>query len=94
MNKLIDHLVSSGVVRTPKVNLVMRKVDRGEFCDVSGAYHDSPQPIGYNATISAPHMHAFCLEWLADRLLPGNKVLDVGSGSGYLCAAFYEMMDQ
>jgi hypothetical protein len=42
MNKLIDHLVSSGIVRTPKVNLVMRKVDRGEFCDVSGAYHDSP----------------------------------------------------
>jgi protein-L-isoaspartate(D-aspartate) O-methyltransferase len=38
-------------------------------------------------------MHAFCLEWLADSLLPGNKVLDVGSGSGYLCAAFYEMMD-
>jgi protein-L-isoaspartate O-methyltransferase len=42
MNKLIDHLVSTGVVRTPKVNQVMRKVDRGDFCDVSGAYHDSP----------------------------------------------------
>jgi hypothetical protein len=42
MNKLVDHLVSTGVVRTPKVNMVMRKVDRGEFCDVSGAYHDSP----------------------------------------------------
>jgi protein-L-isoaspartate O-methyltransferase len=42
MNKLIDHLVSTGVVRTPKVNMVMRKVDRGEFCDISGAYHDSP----------------------------------------------------
>ena len=93
MNKLIDHLVSTGVVRTPKVNQVMRKVDRGEFCDVKGAYHDSPQPLGYNATISAPHMHGFCLEWLADSLAPGNKVLDVGSGSGYLCAAFYEMMD-
>lgn len=94
LNKLVDHLVSQGIVRTPKVNQVMRKVDRGDFCDSYGAYDDSPQPIGYNATISAPHMHAFCLEWLADILKPDNKVLDVGSGSGYLCAAFYEMMDQ
>lgn len=38
------------------------------------AYRDAPQPIGYNATISAPHMHAACLEILKDNLLPGNKV--------------------
>ncbi len=55
------------------------------------AYEDHPERIGYNATISAPHMHAYCLEWLEDRLKPGSKVLDVGSGSGYLCAVFYEM---
>jgi len=41
--------------------------------------------------ISAPHMHAYCLGYLGDVLKPGAKVLDVGSGSGYLCAAFYEM---
>ena len=28
------------------------------------AYEDSPQSIDYGATISAPHMHAYCLEWL------------------------------
>ncbi len=42
MNKLIDHLVSTGVVRSPKVNQAMRKVDRGDFCNSSAAYHDSP----------------------------------------------------
>jgi protein-L-isoaspartate(D-aspartate) O-methyltransferase len=36
-------------------------------------------------------MHAYCLEWLNDKLTNGAKVLDVGCGSGYLCAAFYEM---
>ena len=36
-------------------------------------------------------MHAYCLEWLSDILKPGCKVLDVGSGSGYLSACFYEM---
>lgn len=39
----------------------MTKVDRAEFCDSPHPYNDSPQGIRYNATISAPHMHAFCL---------------------------------
>lgn len=40
----------------------MRKVDRKEFC-VPGTdcYGDYPQPINFNATISAPHMHGFAL---------------------------------
>ena len=44
----------------------------------------SPQSINFNATISAPHMHAYALEYLKDLLKPGGKVLDVGAGSGYL----------
>lgn len=39
---------------------------------------------GYNVTISAPHMHAMCLDLLHDFLRPGCRALDVGSGSGYL----------
>ncbi len=38
------------------------------------AYQDCPQPLGYGATISAPHMHAACLELLAGQLRPGNRV--------------------
>lgn len=41
------------------------------------------RPIGFNATISAPHMHAHALEDLEEYLRPGMKVLDVGCGSGY-----------
>jgi protein-L-isoaspartate O-methyltransferase len=33
----------------------------------SGAYSDTPQPIGHGQTISAPHMHAHVLEMLADQ---------------------------
>ena len=45
-------------------------------------------PIGYKVTISAPHMHAMCLSILEPYVCrPGSRVLDVGSGSGYLCGA-------
>jgi protein-L-isoaspartate(D-aspartate) O-methyltransferase len=64
----------------------MELVDRQYFTSHS-PYQDSPQPIGYGATISAPHMHAYALEFLYDKLKTANNVLDVGSGTGYLTAA-------
>ena len=67
-------------------------VDRKDFSKHS-PYADRPQPIDYNVTISAPHMHAYCLELLKDHLKPGNKALDVGFGSGYLTVAMSKMMD-
>ena len=74
----------------------MRWIDRVNFCPLNPkqAYKDCPQSIGYNVTISDPTMHALCIEWLKNVLKPGGRVLDVGSGSGYLCAAFYEIMDR
>lgn len=38
-------------------------------------------PIGYNAAISAPHMHATCLKLQKENLQPGMRALDVGSGT-------------
>ncbi|KKK14275.1 hypothetical protein ARAM_000670 [Aspergillus rambellii] len=59
------------------------KVDRAHYAP-SRPYSDSPQPIGHGATISAPHMHGHACEYLIDYLRPGSRVLDIGSGSGYL----------
>ena len=36
-------------------------------------------------------MHAYCMEWLENKLKPGARVLDIGCGSGYLLATFYEL---
>lgn len=58
-------------------------MDRRHYCP-RGPYDDAPQSIGFSATISAPHMHAIAAETLLPFLRPGARVLDVGSGSGYL----------
>jgi len=50
-------------------------------------YQDIPLPIGFDETISAPHMHATCLELLEEHVTENSRILDVGSGSGYLTAS-------
>lgn len=70
---------------SPSVSLTLSKVDRAHYClHPSTAYEDSPQSIGHGATISAPHMHASACESLLPFLHPTARVLDIGSGSGYL----------
>merc|ERR1712218_566041 len=90
--ELVSKLRANEVVKSDKVERVMKSVDRGDFCKPQSAYFDSPQGIGYGVTISAPHMHAYALELLTDQLKEGNKALDVGSGSGYLTVCFAQMV--
>lgn len=87
---LVSKLRGYGIIETDAVAAAMAAVDRRLFVpdELQGeAYRDNPVPIGHSATISAPHMHAHCLE-LALPVLPpsGARILDVGSGSGYLSA--------
>lgn len=92
-NDLVENLVNSGVISNPAVGEAMRACDRKIF--VPDAYKeealfDAPIHVedeGFN--ISAPHMHALCLQELDIR--EGMSVLDVGSGSG-LSTAYCAMM--
>lgn len=82
---MVVHLQKSGVISSKKVAQVMETIDRALFVpEGSPPYLDSPMPIGHNATISAPHMHAMCLELLENHLKPGMRALDVGSGIIYI----------
>jgi len=90
---LVNQLKRYGIIKSVQVEDAMRKTDRGHYSkDPQQAYNDSPHSIGWNATISAPHMHAECLERVKDFLKPDAKVLDVGCGSGYLSACFARML--
>ncbi|KAL9099348.1 MAG: hypothetical protein Q9163_005139 [Psora crenata] len=70
-----------------------KQVDRTHYSPIS-PYEDSPQPIGYGATISAPHMHAAACESLLPYLQPSARVLDIGSGSGYLTAVLANLVGE
>ncbi|CAJ2644504.1 unnamed protein product [Trifolium pratense] len=90
---MVERLQHFGVITSSKVAEVMESVDRALFVPSGSApYDDSPMAIGYNATISAPHMHATCLQLLEENLQPGMHALDVGSGTGYLTACFAMMV--
>jgi protein-L-isoaspartate(D-aspartate) O-methyltransferase len=90
---LIASLVSSGLDMSARIIGVLESIDRAEFmpaeCD---PYADNPQRIGFNTTISAPHMHGLTLIMLESKLQPGIKVLDVGCGSGYLTLCLAKMI--
>ncbi|KAG7275450.1 hypothetical protein CRUP_033183 [Coryphaenoides rupestris] len=77
--ELISRLRDHGVIRSDRVFSAMLATDRGLYSK-NYAYADSPQSIGYSATISAPHMHAHALEVLNDKLVEGASALDVGPG--------------
>eukprot|EP00033_Pygsuia_biforma_P002558 GCRY01002830.1.p1 GENE.GCRY01002830.1~~GCRY01002830.1.p1 ORF type:complete len:281 (+),score=17.43 GCRY01002830.1:130-972(+) len=89
--ELLDHLHENHIIKHDDVHSALLNVDR-KFFTKQLPYEDSPQPIGYSATISAPHMHAWCMELLRPQLSEGTRALDVGSGSGYLSAVMSEFM--
>jgi protein-L-isoaspartate(D-aspartate) O-methyltransferase len=80
-------LKDSGAVKTKAVEEALRAVDRARFVPEelkAVAYADTALPIGEGQTISQPTVVAYCLEWLEAR--EGDRVLDVGSGSGWTTA--------
>lgn len=82
-SELINNLYKNGLISSARVKDAMLGVDRGHYSPTA-PYSDSPQSIGHSATISAPHMHASAAESLLQYLHPKARVLDIGSGSGYL----------
>ncbi|EMD35392.1 hypothetical protein CERSUDRAFT_116167 [Gelatoporia subvermispora B] len=91
--ELIKNMMQAGLIHSDRVLAAMTKVDRAHYVrSQAEAYEDSPQYIGHGATISAPHMHAHAAENLLPFLRPGAHVLDVGSGSGYLCAVLHHLV--
>lgn len=82
--KLVDNLEKREYIKSSKVRKAFLEVPREEFVPSKvkkEAYADRPLPIGQGQTISAPSMIAIMLEVID--LESGQKVLEIGTGSGY-----------
>jgi protein-L-isoaspartate(D-aspartate) O-methyltransferase len=92
---LVKTLISKGFLYSSKVIRSFRIVPREKFLPIhlkEKAYIDTPLPIGFEQTISAPHMVAIMAE--ASDLQEGNKILEIGTGSGYHAAITAEIVCQ
>ena len=92
--RLLDQLRSSGLVTDVRVLDAVAAVPRAEFVpeDHRGAaYDDVPLPIGHDQTISQPLVVALMTQ--AADLHPGDRVLEVGTGSGYQAAVLRQLVD-
>ena len=82
-------------ITDPRVLAAMGKVPRHRFVPAamsSLAYGDHPLPIGDDQTISQPYIVALMTEWA--EIKPGDKVLEVGTGSAYQAAVLGELTDR
>ncbi|HEC17488.1 MAG TPA: protein-L-isoaspartate(D-aspartate) O-methyltransferase [Sedimenticola sp.] len=79
----------------PRVMAALGRVPRHEFVPPSlrtAAYENRPLPIGHGQTISQPYIVALMTDLLG--LKPGDRVLEIGTGSGYQAAILAELVDQ
>ncbi|MDI6766204.1 MAG: protein-L-isoaspartate(D-aspartate) O-methyltransferase [Bacteroidota bacterium] len=92
--QMVKYQIEARDVKSKTVLDAMRKVPRHEFVPEkyrTEAYKDHPLPIGYGQTISQPYIVALMTE-LAE-VTKGEKVLEIGTGSGYQAAVLAEITD-
>lgn len=85
--RLVEHLIAVGVLKTPRIIKAFKRVQRRLFVRkdlLMHAYDDVPLPTYHGQTISQPYTVAIMTEALDPK--PGEKILEIGSGSGYQAA--------
>ena len=93
--KLVASTIEARGVTDKQVLDAMRTVPRHLFVPEDAkkyAYTDQPLPIGYGQTISQPYIVAYMTEMLD--IEPGDRVLEIGTGSGYQAAVLAEITDE
>ena len=93
--RMVATQIAARGIRGPAVLAAMRSIPRHEFVNpefLDQAYADRPLPIGFGVTISQPYIVAYMTEAL--ELSPDDRVLEVGTGSGYQTAVLAEIASE
>lgn len=91
--RMVQQQLTTRGINDQRVLAAMGKVPREEFVTLesrAASYEDGPLPIGYGQTISQPYIVAFMTEQLRPK--PRDRVLEVGTGSGYQAAILAELV--
>jgi protein-L-isoaspartate(D-aspartate) O-methyltransferase len=89
---MVEQQIEARGISDPATLAALRTVPRHEFLPMrlrSEAYADYPLPIGHGQTISQPFIVAFMTEAIRPR--PGERILEIGAGSGYQAAILAQM---
>jgi protein-L-isoaspartate(D-aspartate) O-methyltransferase len=95
MKELVEHLREQGVLQSPQIVRAFSAINREDFVvrDMKGwAQVDEALPLPSGQTISQPYVVAFMLEKLGPKA--GQKILDIGSGSGWTTALLASIVGQ
>src|SRR5437762_9738467 len=93
--RMVERQLKTRDIKDERVLAAMGKVPREAFVPPESravSYEDGPLPIGYAQTISQPYIVAFMTEQL--RLKPSDRVLEIGTGSGYQTAILAELVPE
>ena len=93
--ELIEIIKQKGGLKDRRIEEAFKAIEREDFVPASlvrEAKKDSPIPIGFGQTISQPYTVAFMLELLKPKR--GEKILDVGSGSGFTTALLAYLVEE
>src|SRR5260370_32374133 len=93
--QMVQHQIAARGIRNPALLNAMRKVPREFFVPphlAEFAYLDTPLPIESGQTISQPYIVALMVESLQPR--PGDRALEIGTGSGYAAAVLAQLVSE
>ena len=92
---MVERQLMARGISDQRVLAAMAKVPREEFVTPesrSASYEDGPLPIGYGQTISQPYIVAFMTQQMRPK--PSDRVLEIGTGSGYQAAILAELVSE
>lgn len=93
--EMVEYQIEDRGITNQSTLDAMRKVPRHKFVPpnlLEMAYDDGPLPIGYGQTISQPYIVAYMTATINPQ--PGQKIMEIGTGSGYQAAVLAEIVDE